>query len=88
MILVYSKDSCPYCDMAKRLLSEKAFVWKEQKIGRDIQMEEFSSMFPNQRTVPLIMVTEEGDGFTNKIGGYEDLVEYIKNTEALQGMSL
>ena len=34
-IVIYSKPACPYCEMAKRLLTEKGQTW----IGIDVEAE-------------------------------------------------
>lgn len=69
--LLYTKDDCPYCVRAKTLLTIKKVEFTESKIGHDITREDFVSLFPDQRTVPLIFVDNE------KIGGYDQLREYF-----------
>ncbi len=70
--LIYTKDNCPYCVKAKSLLTIKSVEFTESKIGQDITREEFMSLFPEQKTVPLIFINDQ------KIGGYDDLTEYFK----------
>lgn len=69
-ILVYTKDSCPFCDQAKTLLRMKDQRFQEMKIGRDITREQFVDTFPDVRTVPFIIIDGE------KVGGYDKLVEW------------
>jgi len=71
-VLIYTKDNCPYCVKAKTLLTIKSIEFTESKIGKDITREEFMSLFPEQRTVPLIFINDQ------KIGGYDDLAEHFK----------
>lgn len=71
MIIVYTKDNCPYCVKAKTLLQNKGLEYTERKIGTDITREEFLEAFPNARTVPQIMF----DG--QLIGGYDELVKRL-----------
>jgi len=72
-VLIYTKPDCIYCEQAKLLLSEKNMSYDESRIGRDILREHFKELFPDQKTAPLIFI--EGQ----KIGGYEQLVEYFNN---------
>ncbi len=72
-ILVYSKPNCPYCVKAKQLLTIKGKQFTEVVIGTDMLREDFMALFPDVRTVPLIII----DGV--KIGGYDNLVERFDN---------
>lgn len=72
MYTVFSKDNCQYCEMAKRLLDANQQDYLEVKLGRDMQIDEFKTRYPNQRTVPLILK----DG--QEIGGYQDLETYLR----------
>ena len=72
MFTVFSKgETCQYCVKAKRLLEKAGYTYREEIIGIHILREEFIDRFPDQKTVPLVY-----DG-TDKVGTYEDLVEYI-----------
>lgn len=71
--LVYTKEHCPFCVKAKALLTQKNVPFMEVKIGDDMLREDFISMFPEQKTVPLIFL----DGV--KIGGYDELTEHFNN---------
>ena len=72
-VLIYTKKDCPSCIKAKSLLNIKGIDFKESVIGEDILREDFVATFPEVRTAPLIIV----DGV--KIGGYEQLREYIES---------
>jgi glutaredoxin 3 len=66
-VLVYSSLICPYCVMAKRLLSRKGVAYEEVLVdvecGRRGEMQQRSG----RRTVPQIFVGE------HHVGGYDDL---------------
>ena len=70
MMVIYSKDNCPWCDRAKELMKSKGDSFNDIKIGRDITREEFMEQFPSIRTVPYIIVNEEVKG------GYDVLVSH------------
>ena len=70
MMVIYSKDNCPWCDRAKELMKSKGDSFNDIKIGRDITREEFMEQFPSIRTVPYIIVNEDVRG------GYDVLVSH------------
>lgn len=71
--MIFTKKDCPYCVRAKALLSMKSVPFTESVIGEDMLRETFIEMYPNQKTVPLILI----DG--QQVGGYDQLVEYFNN---------
>ena len=72
MIVIYGKDHCPYCDMAKQLCEREELKYEYLKLGEDFEREQMMNTFPGARTFPQIIF--EGE----KIGGYTDLVEKLK----------
>ena len=90
MLHIYSKPSCTYCYKAKHLLGTNSIPYKESIVGIHIMRESFMEAFPTAKTMPFI-VDEQIDGFSQIIGGYDQLVEYLKMTgnpddgELLQG---
>jgi len=85
-VMMYTSENCAYCEGAKLLCSTKGYEYNQVVVGRDIQREEFVEMYPAQRTVPLIFVTE--DGLTSKIGGYQEFKKWAEAREATRGMTL
>jgi peroxiredoxin (alkyl hydroperoxide reductase subunit C) len=74
MIDVYGKEGCNYCALAKKLLDERKIKYNYIQLGVDITILEFQERFPAQRTVPVVVA------HGMKIGGYNDLVEYLEET--------
>jgi thioredoxin reductase (NADPH) len=66
-ILMYTKQTCPYCTMAKRLLSSKGQTWSEIDIEADPAQRDEMIRRTGRRTVPQIFI---GD---RHIGGFDDL---------------
>lgn len=66
-ITIYTKDFCPACSRAKLLLANNKFQFEEIKIGSDITREQVLEMFPDAKTVPIIIIND------NRIGGADDL---------------
>ena len=66
-VVVYSKNYCPFCDRAKKLLKSKNVAFEE--INLDDQPEQFDALKKKtgQMTVPMIFINEK------LIGGFSDL---------------
>ena len=71
MNIVYSKEICPYCDMAKTLLKNKGIQFEEKVVGVNFTREQLLEAVPNARSVPQIVL----DG--KLIGSYEDLKKHF-----------
>lgn len=68
MLVVYSKNHCPYCDQAKALLKNKGIEYSEIKIDEDSTAREFI-VTEGHRTVPQIY--KDGELFVE--GGFQGL---------------
>lgn len=66
-ITIYSKQTCPYCDMAKRLLAGKGQTWTEIDIEADPAQRDAMIRRSGRRTVPQIWIGER------HVGGFDDL---------------
>lgn len=70
-VVIYSKDQCPYCDMAKNLFKNAGVEFKENRIGHDgFTKEMLLEAVPGARTVPQIFVDGE------LIGGWDQLKQH------------
>lgn len=76
MYKIYTKDDCPWCVKAKRLMKDMNLEYEELKLGVDYEREELKALLPETLplTVPQIFV------YTRRIGGYEDLVDYLESS--------
>lgn len=66
-ITIYSSDYCPYCNMAKRLLTQKGVQFEEIGVDGDPRARAEMTRKSGQYTVPQIWI---GD---RHIGGCDDL---------------
>jgi len=75
-VTIYSKDYCPYCKAAKRILQARGISYNE--IDVQLQPEMLAEMVARskRRTVPQIFFGDE------HIGGHDDLVRYYKGRAA------
>jgi thioredoxin reductase (NADPH) len=74
-ITMYSKQSCPYCDLAKRLLASKGQTWTEIDIEADPARRDEMIQRSGRRTVPQIWI---GD---RHVGGFDDLAALERSGE-------
>ena len=67
-IVIYSKDYCPYCKMAKALLNQKGVAFTEYEVSEDAAlMAEMIERSGGGRTVPQIFIGSQ------HIGGFDDM---------------
>ena len=72
-IVIYSTSWCGPCKMAKKLLAEKGFSYKEVDIEEhNISREQMASMAKGP-TVPQIIINDL------PIGGFVDLVQFFES---------
>lgn len=71
--IIYTTQTCPYCQSAKQLLQDKGIVFAEIALDDkpDLRVE-LSEKFNGWRTVPMIILDGEF------IGGYTELVAHFK----------
>lgn len=72
-LFLYTKENCTYCVQIKAQLKAKSIDYTEQVIGRDILSEDFTSIFPDVRTVPFAVFN------STRIGGTKQIEEWIKD---------
>ena len=72
--IVWSKDQCPYCVMAKDLLRTRGIEYEERNISQGAwTKEQLMEAVPNARTLPQILLND------NLIGGYEQLKKHFES---------
>ena len=80
-VKMYTKDYCPYCNHAKRLLQNKGVVFEEIDMTHRLDELEDLKKKTGWRTVPMIFI---GDRL---VGGYTDLKELEDSGELDQLIS-
>jgi glutaredoxin 3 len=68
MIAVYSKEICPYCDMAKRWLTQNNLEFTVISLDKDEDKMEFYKK-TGCKSVPQIFLND------THIGGYQELIK-------------
>jgi glutaredoxin 3 len=69
-VVIYSKQTCPYCTLAKNLLKQKGVTqFEEIRIDLDEQLKQQMIEKTKRTTVPQIFI-----GSTH-VGGFDDLAK-------------
>lgn len=67
-VKIYTKETCPYCIMAKNLLKQKGVSeFEEVRIDLDDALRDEMIKITNRMTVPQIFIG------TTHVGGFDDL---------------
>jgi glutaredoxin 3 len=66
-IVMYTKNVCPYCSMAQRLLSSKGVEWDEINIEAGPGLRDEMIELTGRTTVPQIFIGDQ------HVGGFDDL---------------
>jgi len=70
--ILYTQPDCSFCTKAKALIEQKGHTYTEVVVGKDITKAQLFEMFPEAKTVPIVVL----DG--QKIGGYQELTESVQ----------
>lgn len=75
-VIIYSKESCPYCVMAKNLLIHKGVTQIEEiRIDLDLGQKEQMIKLSGRMTVPQIFID------SIHVGGFDDLAKLNRGGE-------
>jgi glutaredoxin 3 len=72
-VIVYTKADCPYCRLAKELLTARHIAFEEVRIDLDETKLDEMLQRSNRRTTPQIFINDQ------PIGGYDDLAALAKS---------
>jgi len=73
-LVMYSKDSCPFCERAKALLTEHNYQYVVKNVVNPEIKTELLKRFPEAKTVPQIFFED------SHIGGYTELKNYLEQS--------
>lgn len=77
-VILYTKEGCRYCTMAKNLLDRLSISFEGIEIGNNLDLQKKLVDETGQTTVPYVFVKD------HFIGGYSDLVEMNNNGKLLE----
>ena len=74
MITIWGKPACPSCLKAKAMCEKYQLKYEYKELGTYFTREQVFEEFPTARTFPQIIIGG------HKVGGYEQMVSYIEDT--------
>ena len=77
MYTIYSKPNCSFCLQAKQLLEMEQLPFEYKQLGTHYNLDELMTLSPDAKSFPQIFVVDE-NGNKELIGGFNNLVEYLK----------
>ena len=70
--IVWSKNSCPFCDQAKKLLKLKNIEFEERNVSTEWTRDQLLAAVPDARTLPQNFLDD------NYIGGFTELRRHLQ----------
>ena len=78
--ILWTRDHCGYCDMAKKELMLRGYEVEERNIwGTEWSKADLQKILPDVKTVPQIFI------YNKSIGGYNELMQYFEETTSNYG---
>jgi len=75
--IIIGRSTCPFCVMAEDLLIAKDIERVFLDYSKNTTILEEYKEFYHQNTVPIVLSNNLDTGYTKRIGGYTDLLEYV-----------
>ena len=72
-IIIYTQNSCAYCEAAKEVFKKKDWKYTEYNLKEDENKVSLLERFPEAKTVPQIWINKK------HIGGYYDLMTWFED---------
>ena len=70
---MYTQDLCGYCTAAGKEFESRGWEYVGRNIKHEDNYNNLKELLPNVKTVPQIWIDDVN------IGGYDDLMEWMKN---------
>jgi ribonucleoside-diphosphate reductase alpha subunit len=83
--IVYSKDNCKYCDLAKKLLTDNDLEYTQVWLNKESERLEFYEKYTDEEEGTLVntmpQIFENDNGNIKRIGSYTDLLKYLQDNK-------
>ena len=77
-VIIYTKDDCPNCEIAKQILSHLNIEYIDVDIMRGSRLQNFLAEYPDARQMPQIFINDQ------RVGGVEGLRVALRKLGVLQ----
>lgn len=75
--IIIGRSTCPFCVKAVEYCQAKDAEFVFLNYSENLEILEEYKQFHKQETVPIILANDMLSGYTEKIGGYSQLLEHI-----------
>jgi glutaredoxin len=75
--IIIGRLTCPFCVKAIDYCRAKGVQYFFLNYTKNPSVLEEYKQFHDQPTVPIILANSSDTGYTKKVGGYSDLLEYL-----------
>jgi glutaredoxin len=75
--IIIGRSTCPFCTKAIEYCRTKGAELVFLNYSENLEILEEYKQFYKQETVPIILANDMLSGYTKKVGGYSQLLEYI-----------
>ena len=76
-IIIIGRSTCPFCIKALSYCVQKNVERIYLDYAGSPEVLEEYKVFHNHPTVPIVLANNLETGYTKKVGGYSDLLEYL-----------
>ena len=77
-VIIYTRDNCPNCEIAKRILSAASIEYIDVDIMLGSRLQNFLAEYPDARQMPQIFINDQ------RVGGVEGLKVALRQLGILQ----
>ena len=77
-VIIYTRDNCPNCEIAKRILSAASIEYIDVDITLGNRLQNFLAEYPDARQMPQIFINDQ------RVGGVEGLKVALRQLGILQ----
>jgi glutaredoxin len=77
-VIIYTRDNCPNCEIAKRILSQANIEYIDVDIMLGSRLQNFLAEYPDARQMPQIFINDQ------RVGGVEGLKVALRQLGILQ----
>ena len=76
--ILFGRETCNFCVLAADFLSASHKEYFFLDFEDDPLFEEEAKEFYSMKTIPIILTNDTATGLVRKIGGYTELLNYLK----------
>ena len=76
--IIIGRSTCPFCTQAVDFCKANQREYIFLDYGDSVEILEDYKEFHRQKTVPIVLANNMETGYTKKVGGYTDLLDFLR----------